>query len=131
MDEQKRKLFATIVDSCVGGKLTVDDMSCIMSDIKTKNSISGWYAKNAFHDLATIRYRFTLEVLASTIIYMLTRPRPTIKKAISNFEKAKEILEMIILETKDMARKEERQRKKRSKRPKPPQSDQTEDEKGE
>jgi hypothetical protein len=117
MDEQRKKLFATLIDSCVEGRLTFDDMSLIYSDIKTKNGITGWYAKNAFHDLATLRYRFTLELIVSTIIYMLSRPRPTTKKALSNFEKSKEMLELVISETQDLIKNEQKQQKKKKRRP--------------
>jgi hypothetical protein len=117
MDEedqnQQKNLFANLIDNCVDGKLTFDDMSMIYTDIKNKNSITGWYAKNAFHDLATLRYRFTLEMMVSTIIYLLSKPRSTTKKAIDNFEKAYDLLGFIINETKTLQKREAKRRKKK------------------
>jgi hypothetical protein len=104
-----KNFFASLIDSCVEGNLTFDDITVIKQNIDAKNSISGWYAKNAFHDLATLRYRFTMEVVVSTVLYYLTRPRSTSKKALKNFKLAKQLLDFIVEETGDLVKNEARQ----------------------
>ena len=104
-----KNFFASLIDSCVEGNLTFDDITVIKQNIDTKNSISGWYAKNAFHDLATLRYRFTMEIVVSTVLYYLTRPRSSSKKALKNFKLAKQLLDFVVDETGDLVKKEAEQ----------------------
>jgi len=101
-----KNFFASLIDSCVDGRLTFDDLTIIKQNIESKNGIAGWYAQNAFLDLATLRYRFTMEVLISTILFYLTKPRSTSKRALKNFKLANELLEFVIKETQDLIKRE-------------------------
>jgi len=126
----EKDFFANLIDSCVEGQLTFDDLSIIKEHIDSKNAITGWYAKNAFHDLATLRYRFTMEVVVSTILYYLTRPRGTSRKALKNFKLAQQLLAFIIDETDDLIKREEqtgqapKRRRKKPKNQKPEEEEQ-------
>ncbi len=102
-----KNFFASLIDSCVDGRLTFDDLTVIKQNLESKNGISGWYAKNAFMDLATLRYRFTMEVLISTVLFYLTKPRSTSKRALKNFKLANELLSFVIKETQDLIKREE------------------------
>lgn len=129
-----KNFFASLIDSCVDGRLTFDDLTVIKQTLDSKNMINGWYAQNAFHDLATLRYRFTMEVVVSTVQYYLTRPRSTSKKALKNFKLASELLDFIVKETEDLIKREgltgTAKKSKGKKRKKPKNSPEDEDTNG-
>lgn len=119
-DKMDKNFLASLIDNCVDGNLTFDDITVIKQSIDTKNSINGWYAKNAFHDLATLRYRFTLEILVSTVLYYLTRPRSTSKKALKSFKLAQQLLDFVVDETSDLIKREAKQNDEDAQKPKRP-----------